>query len=733
MKKRIPFILFIAGFLYACNPGAKQNNQENDYCKYVNPFIGNADNGHTFPGATVPFGFIQVSPDSGNDSWRYCSGYNYEDKTILGFSQNHLNGTGCSDLGDILMLPFSGDALPENHRAAIAKDTEKASPGYYTVRLPDFGIDVELTATQRTAFHKYTFQQDAPARLFLDMQSGIVWGPDGLKNHVLQAEMNMPDNQTITGHQEVTNWVRRHYYYVIQFDKPYSVKEELPLRGEEKAKRLILSFNLKKGETVQAKVGISGVSIDGAMASIKEENPGWDFDKIKENARDQWNKLLSRVQVTGSESQKNVFYTSLYHLYIQPNNITDTNGQYRGANDSVYTTTSGNYYSTLSLWDTYRAAHPLYTILAPEKVDGMVQTMLQHFKAQGYLPIWTLWGKENHCMIGNHAVPVIVDAYLKGFRGFDAEEAYQAIKTSLTVNHWGSDWETYMKYGYYPFDMMHTESVSKTLESVYDDYCAAQMAKALGKTEDYEYFTKRSNFYKNLFDPDINLMRGKDSNGKWRTPFNSFLLSHSSSSGGDFTEGNSWQYTWHVQHDVPGLIDLMGGKDLFATKLDSLFFLETTAENTGFVSDVTGLIGQYAHGNEPSHHVAYLYNYVDRPWKTQDLIREIFDRFYLDKPDGLCGNDDCGQMSAWYIFSAMGFYPVNPAGGEYVLGAPQVEKVSLELPGGKTFIMEAKGLSKENKYVQSVTFNGKPVDRFIIHHKEIMDGGNLVFTMTDKY
>ncbi|GHU89352.1 alpha-1 2-mannosidase [Bacteroidia bacterium] len=731
--KKFLLLSVILGLIWGCNPQKSDEIQvDEDYCKYINPFIGNADNGHTFPGATVPFGFIQVSPETGNDSWRYCSGYNYEDKKVLGFAQNHLNGTGCSDLGDVLILPFSGEALPDSLRAAIDKSTEKASPGYYYVQLPDYKIDVELTATQRTAFHKYTFHQDKPANIFLDMQSGVVWSREAIQKHVLSAEMNMVDNQTITGHQEVRNWVRRHYYYVIKFDKPYSVKEELPLREGEKAKRLVLGFDLKPGEPVQVKVSISSVSIDGAIKSMETENPDWNFAGIKEKAHSQWNDLLAKAQVTGTEDQKTAFYTSMYHLLIQPNNIADTDGSYRGVNDSVLTSKTGNYYSTLSLWDTYRAAHPLYTIIIPEKVDDIIQTMIAHQKIQGFLPIWALWGKENYCMIANHAVPVVVDAYLKGFKGFDAEEAYQAVKTSLTVNHLNSDWDTYMKYGYYPFDIIKSESVSRTLESVYDDYCAAQMAKALGKTEDYEYFKKRSGFYKNLFDPETKLMRGKDSKGNWRTPFNPFQLAHSSSIGGDFTEGNSWQYTWHVQHDPQGLIDLMGGKDIFAQKLDSLFFLEADTGKTGFVSDVSGLIGQYAHGNEPSHHVAYLYNYAGRPWKTQELIREIFDRFYLNKPDGLCGNDDCGQMSAWYIFSAMGFYPVNPIGGEYVIGAPQIEKVSLSLPEGKTFLMEAKGLSKENKYVKSVTLNGLRIDNYIINHKDIMNGGHLVFTMTNE-
>ncbi len=730
--KTFPLFVACALLFYACTSRtpAADSGRDTDYCQYVNPLIGTADNGHTFPGACVPFGFIQVSPETGNDAWKYCSGYNYADESVIGFAQNHLNGTGCQELGDILMLPFSGDISDGNYRAGFKKTDETASPSYYAVRLDDSDIDVQLSATEHTAFHRYTFNQDAPAHLLLDMQSGVVWDPEAVENHVLTAEMEMPDNQTITGNQQVTNWVTRRYFYVIRFDKPYTVQKELTARKGNKAKRLILAFDLKPGETLQIKTAMSSVSVAGAEASMKAENPGWDFDAVRESAQRQWNDLLSRVQVTGSNEQKTSFYTSMYHLYIQPNNIADIDGRYRGPNDSVYAASGGTFYSTLSLWDTYRAAHPLYTILMPEKVDGFVQTMLEHNKVQGFLPIWTLWGKETFGMIGNHAIPVIVDAYLKGFRGFDVEEAYQAIKTSSTVSHHRSDWETYMKYGYYPFDIIERESVSKALESMYDDYCVAQMAKALGKTEDYEYFSKRANFYKNLFDPHYKLMRGKDSKGRWRTPFNSFSLSHMAK-GGDYTEGNAWQYTFHVQHDPEGLIELMGGKEIFAAKLDSLFFLTPTAKQTGSVLDVTGLIGQYAHGNEPSHHVAYLYMYAGKPWKTQEIIREIFDRFYLAKPDGLCGNDDCGQMSAWYIFSAMGFYPVNPAGGDYVLGAPQIEKIDLSLPDGKTFTVEAKNLSNENKYVQSVELNGQPYTESIIRHKDIMNGGQLVFTMTN--
>jgi predicted alpha-1,2-mannosidase len=385
----------------------------------------------------------------------------------------------------------------------------------------------------------------------------------------------------------------------------------------------------------------------------------------------------------------------------------------------------------LSLWDTYRAAHPLYTILTPEKVDGFVEGMIAHFDASGILPIWTLWGKENHCMIANHSVPVIVDAYLKGFRGFDAEKAFQAIKTSLTTNHPKSDWKIYDQYGYYPFDLIPEESVSRTLECSFDDYAAAQMAKAMGKTADYEFFIKRSNNYKNLFDPETMLMRGKDSKGKWRTPFDELILSHAGTAGGDYTEGNAWQYTWHVQQDVAGLAGLFGGNEPLANKLDSLFKLDPVKKSTGFANDVSGLIGQYAHGNEPSHHVAYLFAQLGRASRTQELLREINDKFYLNKPDGLCGNDDCGQMSAWYVFTAMGFYPVNPVSSEYVLGTPQLPKVSLNLPDNKTFTVEAKNLSVANKYVQSVSLNGKPLEKNFIIHQDIMNGGMLVFEMTE--
>lgn len=722
--KYINICIVIAVLCFSCS----RTERDIDYTQYINGFIGNADNGHTFPGATSPFGLVQASPESGVGSWRYCSGYNYDDDHIIGFSQTHLSGTGVPDLGDILLLPFIG--TPSEFKSSYDRRSHQSTAGYYHVNLSDFNIDVELTATAHTAVHRYTYNEGSKGLLLLDLQHGLVDPIEKLKERVLSADIELLNDSTIIGSQKVEAWVERQYHYVIRFDKPYKVQEELVLEEAEKGKRLILSFDLDDRKVLNTKIAISSVSVDGALRSLEMESPNWDFEQTKAKVQKEWNTLLSRVEMEGTETEKVNFYTSMYHLFIQPNNIADIDGQYRGADDKVYTAKGGKYYSTFSLWDTYRAAHPLYTILTPELVDGFVETMLAHHDAYGYLPIWTLWGKENYCMIGNHSIPVIVDAYLKGFDGYNIEEAYQAIKETSMTSHKNSDWEVYNKYGYYPYDIVKVESVSRTLESSYDDYCVAQMAKALDQNEDYEYFIKRSQFYKNVLDPETKLMRGKDSKGNWRTPFDSFTHSHAHTHGGDYTEGNAWQYTWHVQHAPEDLVALMGGEKEFINKLDSLFYLESKVDEE--VADITGLIGQYAHGNEPSHHVSYLYSFVNRQDKTQELIREIFDRFYLTKPDGLCGNDDCGQMSAWYIFSAMGFYPVNPVGGEYILGAPQMPYFKLHLPNGKEFVIEALNSSKENKYVESVSLNGKAVGGLSIHHKDIMNGGRLVFIMTNK-
>ena len=542
--------------------------------------------------------------------------------------------------------------------------------------------------------------------------------------------MNVADDYTISGFHHLKGWVERQLYYIIQFDKPIVSIDTIKGNERNKAPVCVFHFNQKKGDVLQAKVALSTVSIEGAYRNMDSELAHWNFNQVKEGSSKRWEDILSRVEIEGSVEQKRNFYTSMYHLFFQPNNMADVDGKYRGANDSVFVSLSGEYYSTFSLWDTFRAAHPMYTILVPEKVPDMINTMLTHSKVQGFLPIWALWGKENYCMIGNHGIPVVVEACMKDIEGVDPAQVYGEVKNTLTRNHYRSEWNIYDEYGYYPFDLIKDEAVSRTLEGAYDDYCAAQLARKLGKEEDYRFFMKRANYYKNLFDPESRLMRGKDTKGSWREPFDKFALSHAGTAGGDYTEGNAWQYTWHVLHDIDGLIDLMGGKEAFTTKLDSLFFLQSDVKSTGFVGDVTGLIGQYAHGNEPSHHVVYMYTLAGEQWRTAELVREIFDKFYLPKPDGLCGNDDCGQMSAWYMFSALGFYPVDPVSGNYVLGAPQIPQATIHLLNGKYFTVKAQNYSSTNKYVKSVMLNGNLITN-TISHAQIMDGGTLVFEMTD--
>lgn len=732
MKKLSVFLytLALGSAFYSCST-AKQETLQTDYTQYVDPFIGAADNGHTFPGACRPFGMIQTSPVTGAVGWRYCSEYMYADSIIWGFTQTHLNGTGCMDLGDILVMPFTGQRHRawDAYRSSFQKNTESATLGYYTVTLDQANVKAELTATTHTALHRYTYEKADSASILIDLQHGPVWNEKQYHTQVNSCEVTWENDSTLTGHVNNKVWVDQDYYFVMQFSRPVIDHFELPMAEIEKGKRIVASFNLQPGEEVLMKVALSTTGVEGAKANMAAEVPGWDFEGVRTAAKADWNSYLSRIEVEGTDEEKTNFYTSFYHALIQPNEISDVDGRYRNAADSVVKATGGKFYSTFSLWDTYRAAHPFYTLMVPERVDGFINSLVDQAEVQGYLPIWGLWGKENFCMVANHGVSVVAEAYAKGFRGFDAERAFNAIKRTQTVSHpLKSNWENYMKYGYFPTDLTEAESVSSTLESVYDDYAAADMAKRMGKSEDAAYFSRRADFYKNLFDPSTKFMRPKKSDGTWKTPFNPSQIGHSESVGGDYTEGNAWQYTWHVQHDVPGLIALFGGEEAFLNKLDSVFTLklETTQ------ADVTGLIGQYAHGNEPSHHVTYLYALAGRPERTQELIREIFDTQYSPKPNGLCGNDDCGQMSAWYMFSAMGFYPVNPVSGEYVFGAPQMPEFVLHLTDGKTFTIKAEGLSEANKYVKSITLNGEPYTKNFISHADIMKGGTLVYQMTDK-
>ena len=732
MKKLSVFLytLALGSAFYSCST-AKQDTPQTDYTQYVDPFIGAADNGHTFPGACRPFGMIQTSPVTGAVGWRYCSEYMYADSIIWGFTQTHLNGTGCMDLGDILVMPFTGERHRtwDAYRSSFSKTSENATPGYYTVTLDQAKVKAELTATTHAALHRYTYEQADSASILIDLQHGPAWNEKQYHSQVNSCEVNWENDSTLTGHVNNKVWVDQDYYFVMQFSRPVIDHFELPMAETEKGKRLVASFNIQPGEEVLMKVALSTTGVEGAKANMAAEVPEWDLEGIRTAAKADWNSYLSRIEVEGTDEEKTNFYTSFYHALIQPNEISDVDGRYRNAADSVVNATGGKFYSTFSLWDTYRAAHPFYTLMVPERVDGFINSLVDQAEVQGYLPIWGLWGKENFCMVANHGVSVVAEAYAKGFRGFDAERAFNAIKQTQTVSHpLKSNWENYMKYGYFPTDLTEAESVSSTLESVYDDYAAADMAKRMGKTEDAAYFARRADFYKNLFDSSTQFMRPKKSDGTWKSPFNPSQIGHAESVGGDYTEGNAWQYTWHVQHDVPGLIALFGGEEPFLNKLDSLFTLklETTQ------ADVTGLIGQYAHGNEPSHHVTYLYALAGRPERTQELIREIFDTQYSPKPNGLCGNDDCGQMSAWYMFSAMGFYPVNPVSGEYVFGAPQLPEFVLHLADGKTFTIKAEGLSEANKYVKSITLNGEPYTKNFISHADIVKGGTLVYQMTDK-
>jgi len=718
-----------------------RNNKSDDLTQYADPFIGTAYVGHTHPAAQLPFGMVQVGPDTGIDTWEHCSGYFDGDSSIIGFSHTHLSGTGCPDMGDILFMPVTGDVAfsagtPENtssgYRSRFSHQNEEAHPGYYKVQLDDYHIQVELTATERSGFHRYTFPESEHSGILIDLGHGI--GDTAVETDIL-----LLNDTTVVGKRRSTGFVKDHtWYFYAVLSKPVEeaisfadslVAEKPEATGKET--KILLRFKTKQDEKVMAKVALSTVSTEGAKMNLNAEIEGWGFDRIKENASAVWNDYLHKIEVKPrDEGQRISFYTALYHTLLMPNLITDADGAY-SLPDGTLMKNGGDYYTNFSLWDTYRATHPFFVLMFPDKNARFVQSMLELYKGRGVLCTNEYGQNETWCMIGNHAVPVVADAYLKGTVTENKELAAEAIFKSLTVPHPKSDWKIYDQFGYYPFDLVPVESVSRTMEHCYDDYCASLMAGFVKDSANEAFFRNRSNNFKNLFDPSAKLMRAKDSNGDWRTPFDSFLLSHASTSGGDYTEGNAWQYTWHIQHDIPALVKLMGSKEYFETKLDSLFFLDVRSLGGGFHGDVTGMIGQYAHGNEPSHHIVYLYDYSGHACKTQELIRQVFDKFYLPGCDGLSGNDDCGQMSAWYIFSAMGFYPADPVSGEYLIGAPQVHGMKLHLPNGKIFEMEALNLSGENKYIRSAKLNGKPLETFLIRYDEIKNGGKLEFEMTD--
>ena len=674
---------------------------------------------------------IQTSPVTGAVGWRYCSEYMYADSIIWGFTQTHLNGTGCMDLGDILVMPFTGERHRtwDAYRSSFSKTSENATPGYYTVTLDQAKVKAELTATTHAALHRYTYEQADSASILIDLQHGPAWNEKQYHSQVNSCEVNWENDSTLTGHVNNKVWVDQDYYFVMQFSRPVIDHFELPMAETEKGKRLVASFNIQPGEEVLMKVALSTTGVEGAKANMAAEVPGWDFEGIRTAAKADWNSYLSRIEVEGTDEEKTNFYTSFYHALIQPNEISDVDGRYRNAADSVVNATGGKFYSTFSLWDTYRAAHPFYTLMVPERVDGFINSLVDQAEVQGYLPIWGLWGKENFCMVANHGVSVVAEAYAKGFRGFDAERAFNAIKQTQTVSHpLKSNWENYMKYGYFPTDLTEAESVSSTLESVYDDYAAADMAKRMGKTEDAAYFARRADFYKNLFDSSTQFMRPKKSDGTWKSPFNPSQIGHAESVGGDYTEGNAWQYTWHVQHDVPGLIALFGGEEPFLNKLDSLFTLklETTQ------ADVTGLIGQYAHGNEPSHHVTYLYALAGRPERTQELIREIFDTPIFTQTKRIMRKRRLRTNVSLVYVLRHGILSCQSGKRRICVWRTSVAGIRTSPGRRKDLTIKAEGLSEANKYVKSITLNGEPYTKNFISHADIVKGGTLVYQMTDK-
>lgn len=679
------------------------------YTGYVNPFIGTEGTGHTFPGPSLPFGMVQPGPDCRDTDWNYTSGYQYADTVILGFSQTHLSGTGIGELGDILLLPYSCGDAGSTIAHTLLKDTEEAEPGYYTVTKKD-GVKVELTCTERVAFHRYVFPDGSRAKVLADFRHGIRFLTDSL---VLDSDVRIKGKNAIEGYCHTKNWVERKYYFRLEADADFRAKR-ISSGGASKAPAYILDFGELENDTLKVKVALSATGLDGAVRNMELELDGWDFDSVRSRASSVWNGYLGRIEIEAGDYDRTVFYTALYHLLLQPSDIADAGEE--------------ECYSTLSNWDIYRAAFPLLQIVAPERIDGIVRSMVRHSQEYGFLPIWTVWGVDNHCMIGNHAIPMIVSAYMNGFRGFDPEEALDAIVRTCYQPHIHSEWEILRKYGYYPFDIIKDESVSKLLENGYDDWAAALMADSLGHSCTAAGLYRRASFYRSVFDPSTGLFRGKDSSGKWREPFDPLKATSPMNNPGDYTEANAWQYFWTpAQHDVDGLTDLAGGKRALGEKLDMFFTAEASDPDKYLGQEA--MVGLYAHGNEPCHHVAYLYAYSDRPHNVEKYVRRIIRDYYRPAPDGMSGNDDCGQMSAWYILSCLGFYPVNPATGEFVLGAPYFRRAVINPGGEHPLEIVAENFSRTNIYREQASLNGRNLDK-TINYRDIMNGGKLVFRMT---
>ena len=724
MKKHVFTLLFlIILVVISCTEKTEVSNAQKakNLISYVNPFIGTGGHGHTYPGATMPFGMLQLSPDTRLDGWDGCSGYHYSDDEIYGFSHTHLSGTGVSDYGDILLMPTNKQVFnngadgKEGYKSKFSHTNEIAEPGFYKVHLEDTNIDVELTVSKRSGMHKYNFPTADNQFVILDLLH---------RDKVLAAKITKISDTEIVGYRFSEAWADdQRLFFSIKTSHPFTdVLQSPSKKGMAGAQKIALHFSNPNNETVFIKIGISAVDIEGAKKNLEAEIGNKTFEQVKKIAQEFWEQQLEKIVLEDTnEDNKTNFYTSLYHVSIAPNLYQDVDGRYRGMDLKIHETKDFDYYTVFSLWDTYRAAHPLYTIIEQEKTNDFINTFLAKYEEGGIMPIWDLAGNYTHCMIGYHAVPVIADAYLKGIRKYNVEKAFKAMKHSATRDTLGLD--SYKNFGFIPVEK-ESESVSKTLEYAYDDWTIAQMAKDLGKEEDYKTYTERAQSYKNVFDPNTQFMRGRFRN-TWFAPFDPYEVNF------NYTEANSWQYSFYVPQDISGFTTLLGGKQQLENQLDKLFTAEGKTSGSHQV-DITGLIGQYAHGNEPSHHMAYLYNFVNKPFKTQEKTRQILTELYTNSPDGISGNEDCGQMSAWYIFSSLGFYPVTPGSNQYIIGSPLFDKATINLENGKSFTVEAIDNSSENKYIKSATLNGENYEFSFINHKDIINGGSLVFEMADK-
>ncbi|WP_304326020.1 GH92 family glycosyl hydrolase [Phocaeicola plebeius] len=734
-KKSLLFVPVLSLCLASC--GSSQKGQEmEDLTQFVDPRIGTGGHGHVFYGANVPYGFIQLGPTSIPQSWDWVSGYHVSDSTVIGFPHTHLSGTGIGDLHDINVMPVVGEVTYSRGDASSYetglwsysdRSKEVVTPGYYRTHLSRYNVDVELTATKRVGFHKYTFLGNESPAIVFDMVNGGCW------DKTTEAVIRVVNDSTVSGYRYSKGWADdQRVFFRAEFSRKFdnvefivndSVKEGDMAKGAQLFARV--NFAVGNQEPVYMKVALSPTSEEGAQLNMQTELSGWDFEKTIADAKAAWNKELNKVKVyTTDEASKKIFYTSLYHTLFAPSEFCDVNGDYYGADKQMHKDEGFVNYTTFSLWDTYRAAQPLMTILHPEKMSDIINTMLHIHQQQGKLPVWHLMGCETNCMVGNPGVPVVADAILKDIKGFDTELAFKALKESSMLPERGM--EHRIEYGFIPADKM-TEAIAYDMEYAIADWAVAQAAQKLGKQEDYEYFLKRSKSYKNYFDASTGFMRGKMLDGSWRTPFSPYASSHRDD---DYCEGNAWQYTWLVPHDVEGLVECFGSKEAFVNKLDSLF-LANGDMGEASSPDISGLIGQYAHGNEPSHHTVYLYTLVGQPWKTADRIKEILHTMYTDQPDGLSGNEDVGQMSAWYILSSFGFYQVEPAGGKFVFGYPNFDKVEIAVPAGK-FVIERENKGQQNNYIQGIVFNGTEYKKPWIEYADIMKGGELKFLMGDE-